>query len=110
MATPSALRAQILEPGLCRLVDRLRIPERRAAPVVDIGENSPHAFFETHLWAPIELRGDPGNVGPGAVGLAGALRDADLFAAQELHQPVYRLSTSRGAVVFPTSSLELSQH
>src|SRR2546427_6910969 len=102
MAAPSALRAQILEPGLRRFVDRVRIPERRAAPVVDIGENSPQAFFETHLWAPIELRGDPGNVGPGAVGLAGALRDADLFAAQELHQPVDRLRLAGAEVVHAT--------
>src|SRR3989442_12963794 len=98
MAAPSALRAQILEPGLRRFVDRVRIPERRAAPVVDIGENSPHAFFQTPLWGPIELRGDPGNVGPGAVGPAGALRGPALFPAQELHQPLDRLRLAAAGV------------
>src|SRR5207302_10238649 len=89
MATPSTLRAQILEPGLCRFVARVRIPERRAAPVVDIGENFPHAFFATHLWAPFEPRGHPRYVGPAAVPLAGTLRSSDLFAAQALRQPLH---------------------
>src|SRR3977135_1969688 len=99
MAAPSALRAQILEPGFRRFVDRIRIPEGRAAPGVDIGESLRHALFEAPLRAPAELRGDPRNVGPSAVGFAGTLRDADLFAAQELHQPVDRLRLAGAEVV-----------
>src|ERR1700748_1589847 len=78
----SALRfSQRREPRLRRLADRFRIPQRRVGPFLDLGHHAADAVLEGDRRGPTELARDLVDVGPGDVGLAGALRKVDDRAA-----------------------------
>src|SRR6185436_18527987 len=79
------------KPGLRRLGDRRRIPERRVLPVVDAGDDLRHPFLEADYRLPAELGGDLADVGVRAFGFARPLRDVDFLAAEQFDQTVYRL-------------------
>src|SRR5262245_8116265 len=82
------LRREVIEPGLGRLGDRFRVPERGVLPVVDVGDDPRHAFLEAYLGLPAELGRDPADVGPGALGLARALGNIGLLAPEQLDQAI----------------------
>src|SRR5258708_5984126 len=88
--------AHELEPTLGCDSDGLRIPKRRIAPVVDIGDDFCNALLETHLWLPTEFRGDAANVGPCTVGLSRAFRNMGDFAAEQFDQSIDRLPLALG--------------
>ena len=89
---------QLPEPGLRGLGHRLRSPYRGVPPVIDVVEHDPDAGLEVHLGCPAKNVAGPGGVGLDAVGLCGALRDLDPFAAQQVHQAVHGLACSRADV------------
>ena len=74
-----------------RLGDRVGIPQRRVAPVIDIGDDAPTPSSNGTLRRPAEVTRDLADVGPGAVRLAGALGNVHDRAAQKLDQAVDRL-------------------
>src|SRR5271157_1619277 len=88
VSTTSALPAQILEPGLGGTRDRLRIPQRRVAPMLDVRHHAAHALRERHHGLPAEIALNSADVRPGAIGLAGALRNIHHVAPQKLDQAV----------------------
>src|SRR4051812_44715938 len=69
-ATRRPLRGQVLEPFLRRFGNRVWIPDRRLAPVVDIGQHDLHAVLELRLRLPAEDAPYLLGLGEGAVGLA----------------------------------------
>src|SRR4051812_32120061 len=73
--TVSVCWTEIAEPVRCRLGDRGRRPHRRVAPVMNAFQHLLHAFLRRHLRLPAEFGAYLGDVGPGAVGFARALRD-----------------------------------
>jgi len=54
-------------------------------------ESVGESFAQWHLRLPAQLALDLGDVGPRAVGFAGALREVDFFAAQQFDEAVDRL-------------------
>src|SRR4051812_21811002 len=81
----------ILEPDLAGLRDRLRIPQRCLAPVVDLLEYVAHALFETNLGAPSKVALDSGDICMRNIRLAGPFGNVDDLTAKQLDQPVDRL-------------------
>src|SRR5476649_1330935 len=67
--TRGPLRRQELKPFFRRFSDRIRIPHRRFAPVVDVGQHDLHAVFELRLRLPAEDAADLRRVGKRAIGL-----------------------------------------
>src|SRR6516225_4605511 len=88
------LRPQCLEPGFRRFLDRFRIPQRRVAPILDLGHHPPDALLERNEGLPIEIAPDLCNVGPGDVRLARAFRYIHDRSTDQLDEPADRL---RGA-------------
>src|SRR6185437_16843669 len=82
---------EMVEPGLGRPRDRIRIPERRVAPIVDLGRHSGHPLGERHHRPPAELRPDLADIRPGTIRLAGTLRYVDDLAADQFDQAVHGL-------------------
>src|SRR6516165_2903371 len=76
------------EPTGSRPGDRFWIPERCLAPIVDVGENALYAVLEAHLLRPPEMAPDLGNIGEGAVRLAGTLGNVDDRPAEQFDQTV----------------------
>src|SRR5882724_1846202 len=81
----------IFEPDLAGLRDRLRIPQRSFAPVIDLSENLAHAVFEANARAPVEITRDRSNVRMRDIGFAGSLRNVNDLTAQQFDQLVDRL-------------------
>src|SRR5215831_13993507 len=71
--------------------NRIGIPQRGIAPVVDLGDDAADPFLERDLRLPAEIAANPADVREGAVRLARALGDVDDRPAQELDQAVDRL-------------------
>src|SRR5262249_13040038 len=94
----SPLSRQGPEPTGSRLGDRFRIPERCLAPVVDLGEDAPHALLEAHLLRPAEIAPDLGNIGEGAIRLARTLGNVDDRPTEQFDEAVDRLRIARSPV------------
>src|ERR1700681_4469285 len=76
----------ILEPDLAGLRDRLGIPQRCLAPVIDLLEYVAHALFETNLGAPSKVAGDSGDICMRNIGFARSFRNMDDFTAEQLYE------------------------
>src|SRR5208283_4563668 len=63
-------RAEIGKPRRRGTCDRIRIPQRRIAPIFDVGDYSSNALLEAHLRSPAEVGLDARYIGPGAIRLA----------------------------------------
>src|SRR5262249_25558328 len=85
---------QCLKPGLRRFLDRLWIPQRCVAPILDFSHHQPNALLERDERVPVEIAPDLGNVGPGDVRLARTFRYIHDRSTDQLDQPADRL---RGA-------------
>ena len=83
---------EILKPCLRRGRDRLRVPQRRVAPVVNpVGQDATDAFFERHVGRPAEVAGDVADVRLGAIRLAGTLpAGAPHRPAEQFDQAIHR--------------------
>src|SRR3954471_13762922 len=88
----------IAEPRLSRFTNRLRVPQWRIPPPVDIREHPLHPLLEGDLRLPAKRTRDFCNVGEGAIGLARASGHVLHRTSEELHQPVDRLRTAGAEV------------
>src|SRR5207247_7666947 len=88
-ATRRALRGQKLKPFLRRFRDRRGIPDRRLAPVIDVGQHDSHAVLEFRLRLPAEHLTNLRRVGERAVRLARPLRNVDGVAADQPGEQVH---------------------
>src|SRR5712691_9498814 len=86
-----ALLAEVVEPGLGRFRNPIRVPQGGVAPALNVDQHSAHAVLETHRRFPPEPGRDLGNIREGAVGLARTFVHIDQAAAEKLDQPVDRL-------------------
>src|SRR5690349_16664632 len=75
---PSGALAEVVEPGLGGDGDRFWVPQRCILPIVDLLQHALHPFLEAHLGSPAQHACYLGDVGVGALGLAGAPRHIDL--------------------------------
>src|SRR4051812_31249384 len=63
-----------------------------------MGDDLAHACFERDFRLPAKLGSDFRNVGPGAVRLAGPLRDVGFVTAEQLDEPVHGLRVAGAQV------------
>src|SRR5258708_7219536 len=76
----------IFEPDLAGLRNRLRIPQWRFAPIINLAKNLFHAILKANAWAPIQIAGNGGDVCIRDVRFARSFRNVDDLAAKQLHE------------------------
>src|SRR6266567_7140988 len=77
------LSSQIIEPGLRGSRDRLRIPQRRVLPTLNVPQHHLHPVLEAQFGLPAQHGDDLADIRKGAVGFPRTLRQIDYLAAEE---------------------------
>src|SRR6266404_7250225 len=90
--------SKVVKPGLGRLGNRQRIPERSVLPHLDLGHHASHALVERNEGAPPKLLRDQRDVGPSRIGLARALGNIGYRAADEFNETVDCLRISSAEI------------